>query len=92
MAAREGFTNVEKNGMLPSQETFEGLRMTSMYKYIICPFMHALQIATILFLQPTLSLSCMVEYVFKIPDVKVFFSMRVCQDPLEKFFGCQRHK
>ena len=43
MAAREGFSKVEKNGILPSQETLEGLRMTSMYKYIICPFMHALQ-------------------------------------------------
>ena len=34
----------------------------------------------------------LVEYVFKIPDVKVFFSRKVCQDPLEKFFGCQRQR
>lgn len=26
------------------------------------------------------------------PDVKVFLSQRICQDPLENFFGCQRQR
>ena len=29
-------------------------------------------------------------YIFSIPGVKVFLSERLCQDPLELFFGCQR--
>ena len=90
MAAREGFSKVEKNGMLLSQETFDGLRMTSMYmyKYLICPFMHALQMCNHS-LPSAHSFIELVEYVFKIPDAKVFFSRKVCQDPLKKFFGCQ---
>lgn len=31
----------------------------------------------------------LVRYVFMIPGVKVFLSEKLCQDPLEKFFGCQ---
>ena len=34
----------------------------------------------------------LVRYLFKVPGVKVFLSRRVCQDPLEKFFGCQRQR
>ena len=30
------------------------------------------------------------ELVFNIPDVQLFLSNRLCQDPLEKFFGLQR--
>ena len=32
----------------------------------------------------------LVEYLFEQPDVKSFLSQRLCQDPLENFFGCQR--
>ena len=32
----------------------------------------------------------LVRYLFTIPGVKVFLSRKICQDPLEKFFGCQR--
>ena len=32
----------------------------------------------------------LVRYLFTLPDVKVFLSRKICQDPLEKFFGCQR--
>ena len=32
----------------------------------------------------------MVRYLFENTDTQVFFSRRICQDPLEKFFGCQR--
>ena len=34
----------------------------------------------------------LVEYLFTLPGVKVFLSQRLCQDPLEKFFGCQRQR
>jgi len=34
----------------------------------------------------------LLEYIFTLPDVKVFLSQRICQDPLENFFGCQRQR
>ena len=36
------------------------------------------------------SLLELIPYIFSIPGVKVFLSERLCQDPLELFFGCQR--
>ena len=32
----------------------------------------------------------LIRYIFTIPGVKVFLSEKICQHPLEKFFGCQR--
>ena len=32
----------------------------------------------------------LVRYLFSVPGVKSFLSRRLCQDPLEKFFGLQR--
>ena len=34
----------------------------------------------------------LVPYLFNLPDVKVFLSQRICQDPLECFFGMQRQR
>ena len=34
----------------------------------------------------------LVKYLFTIPGVKVFLSERISQDPIEKFFGCQRQR
>ena len=34
----------------------------------------------------------LVLYLFSLPGVKSFLSQRICQDPLEKFFGCQRQR
>ena len=34
----------------------------------------------------------LVKFVFKIPGVTVFLSGRICQDPLEGFFGQQRQR
>ena len=31
----------------------------------------------------------LVCYLFKVAGAKIFFSQRLCQDPLENFFGCQ---
>ena len=34
----------------------------------------------------------LVRYLFTIPGLRYFLSERICQDPLEKFFGCQRQR
>ena len=34
----------------------------------------------------------LVQYLFTVPGVSVFLSNRICQDPLEKFFGQQRQR
>ena len=34
----------------------------------------------------------MMEFIFTIPGVTVFLSNRICQDPLENFFGRQRQR
>ncbi len=34
----------------------------------------------------------MVRYLFSVPGVTSFLSQKVCQDPLENFFGCQRQR
>ena len=34
----------------------------------------------------------LVQYLFKIPGVGVFLNNRICQDPLENFFGRQRQQ
>ena len=34
----------------------------------------------------------LVRYLFTVPDVHSFLSQRICQDPLERFFGCQRQQ
>ena len=34
----------------------------------------------------------LVKYVFTIPGVTALLSEKICQDPLENFFGCQRQR
>ena len=34
----------------------------------------------------------LVEYLFTVPGVTVFLSEKISQDPIEKFFGCQRQR
>lgn len=43
-------------------------------------------------LYPVHSFIELVEYVFTIPDVSLFLSNRICQDPIENFFGQQRQR
>lgn len=45
-----------------------------------------------LFQHAVKSFVALVRYLFTLPGVKVFLSERVSQDPLEKFFGCQRQR
>ena len=71
--------------MLLSAETLLGLRMTGnnyniKYCLLSCPI-HTVN-----------SFIEMTEYIFTIPGVKVFLSNRICQDPLENFFGRQRQR
>ena len=46
----------------------------------------------ILFHFPAKSFVELVRYLFTVPGVKSLLSQRICQDPLEKFFGCQRQR
>ena len=34
----------------------------------------------------------LVRYLFTIEGVSSFLSQRICQDPIENFFGCQRQR
>ena len=34
----------------------------------------------------------LITYLFTLPGVKYFLSEKICQDPLERFFGCQRQR
>lgn len=34
----------------------------------------------------------LVRYLFTMEDVRSFLSQRTCQDPLERFFGCQQQR
>ena len=34
----------------------------------------------------------LVRYLFTLPDMKSFLSQRICQDPLERFFGLQQQR
>lgn len=44
------------------------------------------------FLHTVRSFVELVRYVFTLPDVSVFLSNKICQDPLENFFGEQRQR
>ncbi len=50
------------------------------------------EIYTVLFIHCIIAKSFieLVKYLFSVPGVNSFLSRRLCQDPLEKFFGCQR--
>ena len=39
-----------------------------------------------------ISSQCLVKFMFTVPGVTCFLSEKICQDPLEKFFGCQRQR
>jgi hypothetical protein len=80
------FTTSQKKRMLLSQETMDGIRMTSMFSSCMlsgCIPMMLMKISAKSFVG-------LVRYLFTVPGVKYFLSRNICQDPLEKFFGCQR--
>ena len=76
------FTKAQRNNMLLSSETRLGLRITGI----------TLNTLLLLYMYVVQSFIEMVEYIFTIPGVSVFLSVRICQDPLEGFFGQQRQR
>ena len=89
---REGFSSAEKNMCLLSQETRNGLRITGIYttlymhmylhNYFVSMYTHYF----------SLSVNSFTQYLCTLPDVSIFLSNRLCQDPLENFFGQQRQR
>ena len=72
--------------MLLSKETRTGIEMTSAYVTShVNQNYHNVAFTVRAFVE-------LVRYIFKFPGVKYFLSERICQDPLEKFFGCQRQR
>ena len=68
--------------MILSDITNRGVRMTSTYTAVI---LHV----TLYFYFTVNSFLELIPYLFKI-GVSCFLSEKLSQDPLEKFFGCQR--
>ena len=72
--------------MLLSQETITGLLMTSH-----CYHHHSNNVLFVFFTKAQ-SFIELVPYLFSLSGVKSFLSQRICQDPLELYFGCQRQR
>lgn len=88
--AREGFSAAQKTAMLLSAETRLGLRITGK---LVCTLLKLVHVYTPPHSFPAVnSFIEMVEYLFTIPDVSLFLSNKICQDPLENFFGQQRQR
>ena len=86
---RPGFSRAEQNNMLLSPETRLGLRTTGMYA---SQENYTCKIMLYNFFLPVKSFVALVQFVFTIPGVNSFLSEKLCQDPLEKFLGCQRQR
>lgn len=89
VAKREGFTTEEKKVMILSHETLLGLRITgkgnSVYIQVKNVYIYVIFI-------PVHSFVELARYLLNIPEVDVFLSNKVSQDPIEKFFGQQRQR
>ena len=84
-----GFSKAEKKRMLLSAETLLGIRMTGDNNTAVISVKLYLLMKDFFTVQ---SFVALVRYLFTLPGVKVFLSECLCQDPLEKFFGCQRQR
>ena len=84
MSKRKGFETSERKRMLLSSL---GLRFTSESWYVLTCI-----ISLPIFIIIAYSFIELVRYIFKQPGVKVFLRIKISQDPLEKFFGCQRQR
>ena len=93
MSAREGFSPKEKGKMMLSSETCLGITVTgtTFFHRYICVYICKLNscCSTLFTVRSYVEL---VWYLFKVPGVSCFLSERLSQDPLEKFFGCQRQR
>ena len=63
-----------------------------MFAFIIMYCSYSQQMSSILLHFAVNSFVELVEFLFTIPGVKAFLSEKLSQDPLEKFFGCQRQR
>ena len=85
MRAHVGLSAKEKSNMLISKETLTGLRITG-NNNILCT---SVNFNTYFSVNSFIEL---VRYLFSLQGVKSFLSEKISQDPLEKFFGCQRQR
>ena len=80
--------------MILSAETLLGLRMTG--TFFKCIIQHCISLCITHSLSAAKAFIGLVQYLFSLPIVKdnhlAFLSQRLCQDPLENFFGCQRQR
>ena len=77
--------------MLLSAETRLGLQLTGKFNYLPPPSLKY-TFTNCTFPPIVKSFVELVRFIFTIPGVEVFLSERISQDPLEKFFGCQRQR
>lgn len=85
VSGRQGYEDSERKRMMLSSETLLGLRITSK---CLSQTQHRCIISIII----AHSFIKLVKYIFTLPGVKAFLSQKICQDPVEKFFGCQRQR
>ena len=77
------FTKTQRNMMMLSPQTRLGLKVTCKIPTLHSAIYQQLIATGKSFIQ-------LVKYIFTIDGVKSFLSQRLCQDPLENFFGVQR--
>ena len=82
---RQGFSKTEKGNILLSHPTRLGLKMT-------CKVLYLYKCENLNICVTGKSFVELVRYLFTMEDVNSFLSQRICQDPLERFFGCQRQR
>ena len=86
MATRPGnYTKKDRNKMLLSQETLEGLQITGRQ---FLPYIYILN--SCFAITSVHSVVEVARFLFNTVKIKVLFTERFCQDPLESFFGQQR--
>ena len=81
LASREDLSKSEINRRCLSRETLEGLRITGYFTFLL--------VLAILFLPVVHSFVELTKYLLDQPGVFYFLSEKLCQDPLESFFGKQ---
>ena len=81
---QKGFPSEKKKMMFMPVETRKGIEVTGnkIYTKLLC--LNDFYIVN--------SFVKIVQYLLTVPGVKCFLSSRLSQDPLEKFFGCQRQR
>lgn len=85
--SRTDLSEEDQQKMLLSRETRTGISMTSTMNLSVVRdnYYNFFYIAVKSFIE-------LVKCIFQEKGVKFFLSEHICQDPLEKFFGCQRQR